>query len=420
VCGPAARAVWRPNNSSAVAPFAAAGCFTEEHDGSAPLHRYTDHRTASHASQAIRLLGARPDRRPPNAAAFAAADAAADAARTRAAGGAGSTNDTAVDVAAGRAAASAFAAAYSPWKDPAELQLPPPWFLAVGFVRPHLPMVCPKRFWDITSDPYSEAGFSVPPAALGDGASFAAQQLVQSTDSGFGEFRDYLPWSLRSIGAFAAGRPGHEAMPATYADTGVNRNVADLRSDTRRAYRACVAFVDFEFGRVMAALSDSGQAEKTVVAVFSDHGWKLGEFNLWGKHTLLHADVHVPLMVRHPRMQAPGATSHALVELVDLFPTLVDLAMGPYGENSKQPSPRSSSSSSERSSSVGRPALPKNIDGMSLAGLVAGNPTTHTESELLPPGAKAVAVSQYMPFYNKKRCMAYTVIGKVRLFLFRA
>jgi hypothetical protein len=64
--------------------------------------------------------------------------------------------------------------------------------------------------------------------------------------------------------------------------------------------------------------------------------------------------------------------------------------------------------------------LPKNIDGMSLAGLVAGNPTTHTESELLPPGAKAVAVSQYKPFYNKKRCMAYTVIGKVRLFLFRA
>jgi hypothetical protein len=266
--------------------------------------------------------------------------------------------------------------------------------------------VCPKRFWDSTSDIFhddmlrSDGGLVSPPAKLGEDASFVATQLVASTQSGFGEFRNFLPWSLKSMDAFAAGRPGHEAMPATFNDTGSDRSVAQLRSDTRRAYRGCVAFVDYEFGRVMDALSRSGQAEQTVVAVFADHGWKLGEFDLWGKHTVLHADVHVPLMIRHPHMQVPRATSHAVVELVDLFPTLVDLAMGP-------------DSNTSQSLDGGRPALPRNLDGMSLAGLVVGDLRAHAESELLPPGAKVVAVAQFMPFVKNKRCMAYTVIGKV-------
>jgi len=203
-------------------------------------------------------------------------------------------------------------------------------------------------------------------------------------------------------------------MPLTYNDTGIHRKVSDLRSDTRRAYRACVSFVDYEFGRVMAALTVSGQADDTVVAVFSDHGWKLGEYDLWGKHTILHADVHVPLMVYHPSMQAPGVSSRSVVELVDVFPTLVDLAMGPSQGKSES---RTSQQSAQESMNE-RPALPEELDGMSLAGVVTGDPAAYTEIELLPPNAKMVAKSQYMPFFAKQRCMAYTVIGKVRLVFF--
>jgi iduronate 2-sulfatase len=64
----------------------------------------------------------------------------------------------------------------------------------------------------------------------------------------------------------------------------------------------------------------------TVVTLMSDHGWKLGEFKMWGKHSVLHTDLHVPLIVRHPEMQSRGAHTFAIVELVDLFPTLADLA----------------------------------------------------------------------------------------------
>ena len=269
--------------------------------------------------------------------------------------------------------------------------------------------VCPRRFWDSTNDPFSDDtrnGFVrddvAPPAALGEDASFAATQLVNSSVTGFGELRSFLPQSLRSLNAFAAGRPDHESFPLFYNDSGFNQSVSQLRSDTRRAYRGCVNFIDYEFGRVYDALGSSGQAEQTVVTVFSDHGWKLGEFDLWGKHSVLHTDVHVPLIIRHPKMMAPGATSHSIVELIDIFPTLVDLAMGPIDD-----------SAPSVEEDMKRPPRPDNLDGMSLAGLVVGDLRAHAEAELLPVGAKSVAVAQYMPFIKKKRCMAYTVIGKM-------
>jgi len=137
-----------------------------------------------------------------------------------------------------------------------------------------------------------------------------------------------------------------------------------------------------QIGRVLDALAASGQASSTVVAVFSDHGFKLGEFDLWGKHSTLHADLHVPLLVRHPHMGQPGAHTHAVVELIDLFPTIAELA-GP-------------------ATAV---RLPRALDGQSLAGMVL-------ENDPLPSGGKEVAVAQYMPFIAKEICMAYSVVGK--------
>jgi arylsulfatase A-like enzyme len=154
VCGAEARAFWRPNSASnlthPVQPFAAAGCFTEEHDGATTgsLNLYTDHRTASRAAFALRLLGARPDHRPPTTAGLEAANEAAEATPPTQANSTGTdaVDDAAAaaaDAAAGDRAAEAFAATYGPSNYPeVAKQRPAPWFLAVGFVRPHLPMVC--------------------------------------------------------------------------------------------------------------------------------------------------------------------------------------------------------------------------------------------------------------------------------------
>ena len=133
--------------------------------------------------------------------------------------------------------------------------------------------------------------------------------------------------------------------------------IFSLARDTNRGYRACVSFVDYQVGRLLDALEDSKQAHRTVVALISDHGYKLGEFGMWGqwnipkhhlrlliqltsfsrkvslflfvspgKHSTLHTDLHVPFIMRHPRMTQRGRQSHVIVELVDLYPTLAEVA----------------------------------------------------------------------------------------------
>jgi iduronate 2-sulfatase len=118
-----------------------------------------------------------------------------------------------------------------------------------------------------------------------------------------------------------------------------------------------VSFVDYQVGRLLDALEDSKQAHRTVVALISDHGYKLGEFGMWGqwktpkhylrllnlltpfsrkassflfvspgKHSTLHTDLHVPFVMRHPHMTQRGRQSHVIVELIDLYPTLAELA----------------------------------------------------------------------------------------------
>jgi arylsulfatase A-like enzyme len=171
-----------------------------------------------------------------------------------------------------------------------------PWFLAVGFVRPHLPFNCPKRFWDATPVP------GLPSHSFGPRSSSMMNQ-TNSTNPGFGELGGFLTYDRNAL-----------------------NHAHGLAGNLSRAYSSCVSFIDFEFGRVAQALTESGQDGCTVLAVLSDHGWKLGDFGMWGKHSTLHADIHVPLVIRAPDMASPGAASHAVVELVDLFPTLVALA----------------------------------------------------------------------------------------------
>jgi iduronate 2-sulfatase len=100
----------------------------------------------------------------------------------------------------------------------------------------------------------------------------------------------------------------------------------------RHAYAASISYVDAQVGRVLEALDEFGLAERTLVVVWGDHGFLLGEHSIWGKHCLYEEALRAPLMIRHPGMKNPGAISKAIVETVDLFPTLTELCRLPSPE----------------------------------------------------------------------------------------
>jgi iduronate 2-sulfatase len=167
-----------------------------------------------------------------------------------------------------------------------------PWFFGVGFFKPHLPFAAPKKWHDLHA-----AGVpDLPPEA-------AAKPAWPSGWHKSGELR---------------GNYGH----APWRDPDTDPAYARL---LRRAYAASVSYMDAQVGRVLEELDRLGLAENTIVIVWSDHGFLLGEHAIWGKHCLYEHALRSPLMIRHPGLPQPGRASAALVETVDLFPTLTDL-----------------------------------------------------------------------------------------------
>lgn len=163
-----------------------------------------------------------------------------------------------------------------------------PWFFAVGFFKPHLPFAAPKRWYEV-QDPSA-----IPAPAVSDKPEFGWHAS--------GEFR------------------------GNYAHGGLDpaRDAAYARQ-IRHAYAAATSYVDAQVGRVLEALERSGLADSTLVVVWSDHGFLLGEHAIWGKHCLYEQVLRSPLMIRVPGLARPGAACAATVESVDLYPTLADL-----------------------------------------------------------------------------------------------
>ena len=91
-------------------------------------------------------------------------------------------------------------------------------------------------------------------------------------------------------------------------------------------YYACVSYMDYNVGLLLEALKRSGEADRTIVVFWADHGWKLGDHSSWCKHTNFECDTRVPLIVHVPGESYPAGVSESLVELIDLYPTLCDLA----------------------------------------------------------------------------------------------
>ncbi len=165
-----------------------------------------------------------------------------------------------------------------------------PFFLAVGWLRPHLPLGVPRRWYEANAD-------SVLPPIPHPG-----KPAGKTTWHGSGEFFRYDH----------GGRDPRK--DAAYADT------------VRRHYAASVSYSDAQVGRVLAALEKLSLDRETVVVLWGDHGWHLGEHAVWGKHTLFEESLRSPLIVRAPGLKAPGKPSAAVVETIDLFPTLCRLS----------------------------------------------------------------------------------------------
>lgn len=171
-----------------------------------------------------------------------------------------------------------------------------PFFFGIGFYRPHLPFNAPKKYWDLY-DP-SQLPLSPNPFLPKDAPSMAANQNR--------ELRGYRDFN-------SAPRPQEGTLPE-----------ADARR-LRHGYFASVSYVDAQIGRLLDQLDRLGLADNTIVVLWGDHGWKLGDHNSWGKMTNYEVDTRVPLLVRAPGRKA-GQHCRGLVEFVDVYPTLCDLA----------------------------------------------------------------------------------------------
>ncbi len=172
-----------------------------------------------------------------------------------------------------------------------------PFYMALGYYRPHLPFVAPKKYWDL----YDRKQLS-----LASNPFLPENAPVMAADSNY-ELK--ACYDLEFVG-----HPAEYSLP---------EEIARL---LKHGYYASVSYVDACFGKLMSGLDDLGLAENTIVVVWGDHGWKLGEHNAWCKQTNYNIDTRVPLIIRWPRARLKGGRSERLVELVDLHPTLCDLA----------------------------------------------------------------------------------------------
>ena len=172
-----------------------------------------------------------------------------------------------------------------------------PFFLAAGFVRPHLPFVVPRQYWELydrESIPLAKNGF-LPK----DSPRFAMNTMY--------ELRDYMDY---------ADAPDPRDGSLTEAQ----------QRELKHGYYASVSFIDAQVGRLLGELEALDLAKNTIVILWSDHGWKLGEHNSWCKQSNYEVDTRVPLVIRDPRAGGNRRECRALVELLDVYPTLCELA----------------------------------------------------------------------------------------------
>jgi len=166
-----------------------------------------------------------------------------------------------------------------------------PFFLACGFYRPHLPFSVPRKYWDL----YPAEQIRLPDNM------FFPQDLSAAFRYQWGELRAYH------------GIPKQGPVSEETA------------RELIRGYCASVSFVDAQVGRLLDGLAELGVADTTIIVLWGDHGWQLGEHGLWCKHTNFEVASRAPLLIAAPGVEG-GRVSRRVVEFIDIYPTLCDLA----------------------------------------------------------------------------------------------
>lgn len=165
-----------------------------------------------------------------------------------------------------------------------------PFFLAVGFFKPHLPFVAPKKYWDL----YDPATIHLPETY------HRPKDAPDAAIHNSGELRAY------------AGIPAKGPVSDETA-----RNMI-------HGYYACVSYTDANIGKLLDELDRLELANDTIVVLWGDHGWNLGEHTLWCKHSCFETSMHAPLIVKVPGKYA-GQKTAALTEFIDVYPSLCEL-----------------------------------------------------------------------------------------------
>ncbi len=167
-----------------------------------------------------------------------------------------------------------------------------PFFIAAGFVRPHLPFSAPKKYWDrferdqLPIPVYQQAPKNAPAVAGKKGGEIAAYKPV----------------------------PEQGAIDA------------DLTRELIHGYYASTSFVDAQIGKVIQAVDSLGLADNTIIVLWGDHGFHLGDHAIWTKHTNYEQANRIPMLIVAPGITIPASTTRQLAESVDLYPTLAELA----------------------------------------------------------------------------------------------
>lgn len=168
-----------------------------------------------------------------------------------------------------------------------------PFFLALGFLRPHLPFIAPKKYWDM----YDYSQITVP-----DNYVMPDNHGIPSVAfPNWGELRKYT------------GIPEEGALAVDSARMLIH------------GYKASVSFTDAQIGRVMAKLKSLGLDKNTAIVLVGDHGWNLGEHGVWCKHTIFETSLHAPLIIVDPTAKIKGNKTDQVVEFVDIYPTICDM-----------------------------------------------------------------------------------------------
>lgn len=179
------------------------------------------------------------------------------------------------------------------------------FFLAVGFYKPHLPFNAPKKYWDLYNpDKIPESEYNQPPTDV------KSKISLHGSNSSY-EPRTHYKW---------------------VNDTSNYIITKEREKILKHGYAACVSYIDAQIGKILNELERLNLHNNTIIVLWGDHGWHLGEYNIWGKYTNFDIALRSPLIIKTPEINNPGVSADGMVETVDIFPTLADLCGLPIPE----------------------------------------------------------------------------------------